>query len=83
MPTGSFMWVGCLRVGSGLVWGRSMGGCLCFFAGKECWDGCKRVVSGLDGVGVFCVCFFAQVDTSSCPTGLFGKLPDEASYMCI
>jgi hypothetical protein len=33
---GSFIWVGRLRVGSWLVWGRSMDGFLHFFAGKEC-----------------------------------------------
>ena len=55
-----FIWVGCLGIGSGLVWGRGMGGCLRSFEGKECWGGCGCDVRCLGGGGVFDVCFLRE-----------------------
>ena len=40
-------------------------------------------MSGLGGVGMFCICLLSRVESSDCPMGLVIKLPGEAGYVCI
>jgi len=52
-----FIWVECLRVGSGLVQGRGMSGWVCSFA-EECQGRWRCGVIGLSCVGGFFGSFF-------------------------
>ncbi len=70
-------------MGKGLIRGRGLGGCECFFAGKECSGGwvCKAFGMGVgDG---FRVCVLACAGSSDCPMGLVDKLPAEVGYVCV
>jgi hypothetical protein len=56
---GSFGGILSWGVGRGLIWGCGWGGCVCSFAGYECWCRWGGAGFAVDGVGGSCACSVA------------------------